>query len=428
MHTKNRSILLFLAAVFSSVFVLLTLSFQGYTKRYALAEADKLAHDALLTHRAIHQYINKVSRPELFRLMNEKLLYDGYFSPKTLSFTYTARGIKDFLNQERAKDNLPPVYFKLASNNPRNEINRADAQESALLKQMNTDVLNKYQEVIKDAMGQVFLYIALPTKPVKKGCLRCHGDPQDAPKEMVEKYPKANGYYEKIGDIRALISIRIPLKSYIADGQYIANIFTSITFIALLAIYVLISYFIRRLDVQQQLILKKNKKLEDISVTDFLTQTYNRMGFMRFAKQALQQAKQQQQAFSVVMFDLDLFKHVNDQYGHDVGDSVLRDFAQLLRSNLQEHMIFARIGGEEFVMAIPGATASEGMNTAEAFRLKIYKHDFPEQITLSCSFGVAELSVDEGLSELITKADHALYQAKNNGRNQVCLYTDTAKT
>jgi len=199
MNKKNRSILAILVAVLLLIFFLLSSFFHSYTEDYAIAEAEKLVQDSLLTHRAIHKYINTVSRKELFRLKDEGLLYQEYFSPKTMSFTYTARGIKSFLNEERKNAGLTEIYFKLASNNPRNEINRADERESQLLNQMNDGELKNYREIIQKADGHKSLYIAIPTKPITKSCLKCHGDPADAPKEMIELYPEATGYYEEGG-------------------------------------------------------------------------------------------------------------------------------------------------------------------------------------------------------------------------------------
>ncbi|MEW7980759.1 MAG: DUF3365 domain-containing protein [Candidatus Sedimenticola endophacoides] len=229
MTSKHNIHLLYLLLAFIVAFLILFSQFRTYTEDYAIREAEKLVQDALLTHRAIHKYVTKVSRPELYRLKEEGKLYQEYFAPETMSFTFQARGIKDYLNEERRAAGMPEIYFKLASNNSRNKINRADPKESELLERMNRGELTKYRELQQDADGAPSLYVAMATDPVAEGCLACHGDPEDAPREMVARYPRAEDYYEKEGDIRALISIRIPLADHLEDARRIANILIFIT-------------------------------------------------------------------------------------------------------------------------------------------------------------------------------------------------------
>lgn len=423
MTSKNRSTLVILAVTFILAFIVLAIAFRDYTEKYAIDEAQKLVQDSLLTHRAIHQYVNKVSRQEIYRLKKEGDLYEDYFSPKTLSFTYTARGIKDFLNKERSKSGLPEVYFKLASNNPRNEINRADEAESQLLKMMNDGLIEDYREVIEEPDGGKYLYIAIPTKPITRGCLRCHGDPDDAPEEMVAMYPKAKGYFEDVGDIRALISIRIPLENHLKDGEQVSNTLTFITFVILSLIYMMIWFFIKHIDQQQQVIFAKNQELEQASVTDFLTNIYNRLGFMKISERLLDSAKRYNKSFSIIMFDLDYFKNVNDQHGHDIGDAVLVELANLVTKRLRQSDVFGRFGGEEFIIASMEQNASGAASLAEELRATIETHEFPEKLNLTASFGVAELAGDVLLSDLISYADKALYESKNAGRNSVSLFS-----
>ncbi len=262
MSRKSKNILFILFMAFALALIALGHYFNTYTEQYAIQEAEKSVKDALLTHRAIHKYVTKVSRPEIYRIKSEGKLYEDYFSPKTMSFTYTARGIKNFLNEERVESGLPQIYFKLASTNPRNEINRADEKEAELLIRMNNGQIDEYREIVQQPDGKKSLYYALATKPIVKGCLKCHGEPQDAPAEMVAQYPQAAGYFEEIGDIRALISVRIPLESYLSDGKYIANSMLMVSLIVLSIIYGISWFFVRHSDQQQTTILEKNRELQ----------------------------------------------------------------------------------------------------------------------------------------------------------------------
>ncbi len=417
---KNLSFLIILAVVFLLIFVLLSTLFHNYTDKYVIHEAEKLAQDSLLTHRAIHKYINTISRPELYRLKDEGLLYKEYFSPKTMSFTYTARGIKSFLNKERKKAGLDEIYFKLASNNPRNEINRADEQESQLLKFMNDNKLEDYREVILDKSGHKMLYIAIPTKPITKSCLKCHGDPADAPQEMVALYPDAVGYYEKEGDIRALISIRIPLQQHMRDGEKISTIFIVITFIALLLIYLLIWFFIYRIDHQQQLILDINLELEHLATHDVLTGLPNRRHFKDYAENRIIQAQRSNENVAFLYVDLDGFKAINDDISHVAGDLVLTTIADRFKAFARQNEMIARIGGDEFCMVIYGFNnVTELENTAKRLIADCTK-------TIKISGTKVKVGMSIGISiypehgktydELILLADDAMYQAKKSAK------------
>jgi diguanylate cyclase (GGDEF)-like protein len=422
MTKKTRISLIYLLAAFIVALIILAYQFHAYTEKYAIQETEKLVQDSLLTHRAIHKYVTRVSRPEIYRLKEEGKLYDEYFSPKTMSFTYTARGIKELLNKERMAAGLPEIYFKLASNNPRNKINSADEHESLLLKKMNAGEITEFRKVVEDPDGNKTLYIAMATDPIESGCLKCHGDPKDAPTEMVALYPKAKGYFEKVGDIRALISIRVPLAKHLEDGQQVANILTLVTFGVLVIIYTIIWFFMQRSDQQSQIILTKNQELEKISTTDYLTNILNRLGFMRLAEQGFSVAKRYDKPFSLIMFDLDRFKEINDSHGHEIGDQVLKTLTALVLQRVRSSDIFGRVGGEEFLVAALEQDQKDALALAEELREIIAGAEFPHQLKISASFGVIQYSNENTLSELISRADQALYQSKNGGRNQVTLF------
>jgi diguanylate cyclase (GGDEF)-like protein len=126
-----------------------------------------------------------------------------------------------------------------------------------------------------------------------------------------------------------------------------------------------------------------------------------------------------QSPLSLILFDIDHFKSVNDTYGHSAGDNVLKRLAKRVQANIRETDIFARWGGEEFVILAPGLFIMEAVQFAEKLRRNIEELDFtkPQKITLS--FGVAAFKKGDSSTILINRADEALYRAKENGRNQV---------
>jgi len=158
--------------------------------------------------------------------------------------------------------------------------------------------------------------------------------------------------------------------------------------------------------------------LEDEASTDPLTQALNRRSFLRMLGQAAVSGK----PFSLVMFDIDHFKSVNDTYGHDAGDAVLREISQLVRDNVRENDTLARWGGEEFMVLSTKSGMKRAKQMAERLRKAIEEFSFtgvPRQIT--SSFGIAIHTTGESGEDLVKRADEALYEAKETGRNKVVV-------
>jgi diguanylate cyclase (GGDEF)-like protein len=418
MTNKNRNNLLIILASFCVAATILVILFFKQTYTYAISEAEKQIETLLLMHKAIHTYVKKTQKPEIYRLKDTGKLYKEYFNPKILSFTYIARHIKDNLNLELKKFNHSPIYFKSAAINPRNLINKANQQEQNLLKMMNAKKITKYSEIITKN-GLPYLYFAMPVNSNKQSCLRCHGDPKDAPQELIERYGSKAGFYEKFGEIRALISIRIPLKKKLNEAKKIALYLSTITIIILIIIFIFIVYFICRLDQQQHIILQKNKDLEILSKTDTLTGIDNRLKFNNDIYNKLELVKKHRQYFIMAMLDLDFFKLVNDNYGHNVGDEVLIKVAKLLTSYVKPNDLLARWGGEEFIFVFSSIDITTIENLLEHIRQEIIKLKFKQNIRITASIGLTICTFNDSLETLIERTDKALYHAKNTGRNRI---------
>lgn len=263
---KNRQVLLVLLPIFLIAYVLLTVIYYQKTEDYAIHEARKAALDALLTHKAVHRYVTEVGRPEIYRLQNEGLLYKDYFSPKVMSFTYTARSVRELINQEREKTGLPPVYFKLGTDNPRNPINQTDEAESAMLARMNRGEIKEFSQIVQYE-GKPTLHVVLPIDRSSKGCLKCHGDPKDAPAELIKLYGSERGFFESQNSIRALISIRIPLSQTIGEANEVARLLAWITLAILTAIYGLVYFFILKIDREERAVIASTQAKSNFLAT-----------------------------------------------------------------------------------------------------------------------------------------------------------------
>ncbi len=165
------------------------------------------------------------------------------------------------------------------------------------------------------------------------------------------------------------------------------------------------------------LLKERNRQLANLAAHDQLTGLLNRHFFIELFEKELSYARRYNGSLSLILLDIDHFKHINDTFGHNIGDDVLRLVSQLCKNNLRTSDIFARWGGEEFVILLPNTPYTNAFDTAEKLRALIETTSFPIAEHVTCCFGVAEIFDSESLNEIIERADKALYQAKNDGRN-----------
>jgi diguanylate cyclase (GGDEF)-like protein len=169
---------------------------------------------------------------------------------------------------------------------------------------------------------------------------------------------------------------------------------------------------------------KAETLLKKLAMTDALTGIDNRRSFMDHIGREKKRADRQFTPLSLVTFDIDLFKHINDEFGHDVGDKVLVDVSKLVTVRVRETDVFARIGGEEFAILMPDSEIRDANKLAESIRLAISEHTIMHDlkaIKVTSSFGVAEYQTNEAVDILLRRADKAMYKAKNSGRNCVSV-------
>ena len=167
---------------------------------------------------------------------------------------------------------------------------------------------------------------------------------------------------------------------------------------------------------------------QQLARTDALTGLNNLRYFNELAGHAFEVARRYHQPLSLIMFDIDKFKNVNDNFGHSVGDQVLIQTAQVVSSQLRATDIFGRIGGDEFVIILPGTNAQQAFPMAERIRAKVALRTLetanqPVTVTISMGIaGIAENPNDDNLETLLRQADLALYAAKAAGRNETVIY------
>jgi diguanylate cyclase (GGDEF)-like protein/PAS domain S-box-containing protein len=161
------------------------------------------------------------------------------------------------------------------------------------------------------------------------------------------------------------------------------------------------------------------KRIEDLAQSDYLTKLNNRVKLDDELFKEIQRASRYKTPLSVIMLDIDHFKNVNDSYGHQMGDIVLQQIAQILRDNTRKVDTVGRWGGEEFLIVVPSTSITSAVQFAEIIRSGIANHSFDKISSQTASFGVASYYSDDTLETLTARADKALYRAKSNGRNRV---------
>jgi diguanylate cyclase (GGDEF)-like protein len=200
-------------------------------------------------------------------------------------------------------------------------------------------------------------------------------------------------------------------------GLYFKQDFTLQTYDSLLqfyisnAVYILALYYLQRF----KLAFIQKEAIQHLAHTDYLTNLPNR----RLVEKRLNENSNRGLDFSVILFDVDHFKKINDTYGHDIGDQVLKEFANLIQENIRDKDIVGRWGGEEFVIIANDLSGKQAVVFSDRLRKLIEETSLSDNCRVTASFGVAEYRQKEKTKDVLKRADIALYMAKENGRNRV---------
>lgn len=165
----------------------------------------------------------------------------------------------------------------------------------------------------------------------------------------------------------------------------------------------------------------RSKQLEEKSKTDSLTGAFNRDGIEEAIRIGLWEWRSQKKPLSLILIDIDHFKKINDVHGHAIGDHVLSTLSNIVKQHIRTNDLFARWGGEEFVLVCRNTKIEQASLIAEKIRELIAYYEFNDNVRVTASFGVATLNANETLEQLFNNADKALYQAKDEGRNKVIV-------
>lgn len=291
--------------------------------------------------------------------------------------------------------------FHMTSLNPINPQNAPDDFEREALTLFGKGMKERSRYEVVDNRTY-FRYVA--PLFVEKECLSCHG---------------AQGY--KLGDVRGGISVLFNVDIMHERLRSVFAILTTLGILTLLlllgSMYFITLKFFSRLN-------EAREKMEMLAITDSLTGLANRRHLMQRFDEEFQRARRLGKELGCILMDIDYFKSINDQYGHLVGDDVLRAISAILSESMRSYDVVGRFGGEEFLIVLPDTDFDATKGFAERMRSLVkekikMREDIPN-VQVSISLGVASLSDDvASIDDMMRKADDGLYRAKNAGRDRV---------
>ena len=217
-----------------------------------------------------------------------------------------------------------------------------------------------------------------------------------------------------------LADLARPMPSDLNTLYFLMNLGCGFVLIALM-----LHYFVRDRELAYGRLLESEAHIRELMLTDTLTGVPNRRHLNDRLEMELARQARYDQPLSVILTDIDRFKHVNDTYGHAAGDAVLKAFARTLESSIRGSDFLARYGGEEFVLLLPNTGIEEATAFAERMREATRGIHIPETpIAITASFGVTLARRGERMAEVLSRADEAMYQSKSGGRDCVTTLAD----
>jgi diguanylate cyclase (GGDEF)-like protein len=296
-----------------------------------------------------------------------------------------------------------PFRFRITSLKPLNPANLPDAFEAEALRAFEEGVPEHMQRDVRNGSSSLRYMVPLH---VEESCLACHAK---------------QGY--RVGDVRGGISVTLPTDAAEA-GKARARAATFALFVATLFVMMAVVWRLVR-ELRRRLAVAEARIVE-LAITDELTGLRNRRHTVLRIDEELARARRSGRPFSLLLFDVDHFKRVNDQHGHAAGDAVLRGVAGMALRACRASDLVGRYGGEEFLVLLPETAGAGAEGIADRLRtwIEAMRTDHDETaISVTASFGVATFDPTTagaaGAAELVKRADDALYRAKGSGRNRV---------
>lgn len=309
----------------------------------------------------------------------------------------------------------PQYRYQEVALNPTNPANRAAPWQAEVIEGFRADAERKEWSRIEETEAGPLLQLARPVRATQ-ACLRCHGEPTVAPPGLLKRYGPEHGFHWKAGEVIGAQIVTVPTGLAVAQARQAWWRHIGASLVVFAALFFVLNYVLARTVIAP--IETSSSTWRELATTDALTGALNRRSF-EARTNALIDASGAETLLALVLVDIDHFKDINDRFGHDIGDAVLKAFAQrMLQASKRRDCLF-RLGGEEFALVLPHTNLRAACAFAEVLRRSLEAAPFAGAGLLTASFGVATLMPGDTLESLLKRADRALYQAKGQGRNRV---------
>lgn len=300
--------------------------------------------------------------------------------------------------------------FHITSLLPLNPGNKADEFEQKAMASFESGT--QEAETTETQDGKIYFRYMAPLF-VEQPCMPCHAK---------------QGY--ALGEVRGGISVRFDVSAIHESQEQLGRVMLILCLLSLLLLLGTLYFFIYKL---MRKLREAQSKFKEMSQTDALTGLFNRRYLFDSLETEFARSRRYATPLSCVMADVDHFKAVNDTYGHQAGDLVLKEVAGILKRSTRGSDVAARIGGEEFLLLLPGTDLEGARQAAEKLRCEIAGHEFVSdagvKLFITASFGCSSILPDtqDDINAFIHRADDSLYAAKAVGRNRVCWETTEGK-
>ena len=293
------------------------------------------------------------------------------------------------------------IQFRITSRQLLNKENAPDSFELTALKKFDQGE-REFWAIEPGANGPLYRYMA--PLVMEHACQKCH-----------------SGFGYKVGDIRGGISVSIPFDKIAREMTLNRSVIIGLSVLTLALLlgssYIMLNQLIGKIDSAQ-------RALHEASISDELTGLRNRRFLMSRFNEEFERARRHSTPLGFLMLDLDHFKKINDSFGHPFGDLVLKSVAGIISGAMREYDVAARYGGEEFAVLVPETKRQDLVALAERIREQLEIQDMSDSsstVRVTVSVGVTSLDENDTPETLLKRADKALYQAKNEGRNRTVL-------
>lgn len=312
---------------------------------------------------------------------------------------------------------FPGHSYREVALNPTNPKDLAIGWEKDLLDQYRSGAITgEFEQLVEGPQGPR-LNLARPFQITDASCLACHGRPQDAPPGLLAKYGSEHGFGWQMQEIIGAQILSIPAEEPLAKARAMYRGFLMLLGASFLLLFAALNLTLYHLVIVPM--SEANRQLQKIAEEDVLTGTRTRRCFLALLQNALQASHADGQPLTVITFDIDHFKRINDSHGHAAGDQVLRQVCQLVMQTTKRRDHLGRLGGEEFALLLPNTALPGATALAQTLCDSLAQRPFEHVGHVTASFGLAQSHAEDTVASLLQRADESLYRAKAGGRNRV---------